>query len=602
MSTKEAYHPDRKTEIVKELVANLPLDSDDYIGELTAQVHAKLESNWYEEKQICVDVLRETAQTIDPNRLARCFTPADQSAFFRRLPLLESVAGIVPFSADDILFIEASIPESVYNDMAGSNYLNALRVWASSFPASAVSAVEQLTADRNAGLRKIHVTLIEGLAEAVARQAIGTDVFDLLQSQCSAATPELRAGIVLSLPHQVAVGAVKLRDAEDRITAGAEDENEIVRAAAIRAIGLLSLKHPVSPRLRLRLRTVIADPSRRMRLNLLFALGRITDLGEAADKELIEEVLDSYTGTDDSEGNIIHDLGWVLFSVAARYPDLVLAFCRQWAVRTDTTVPLLHSSRFMHVISHVPLDALVPALFRWLISDVRLEEIAIEILVQERGYGEVSWSHVKDFSTHDLHIILLVLSYHDHNPDTAELLASLCLQVLLSGAHETLAEPIVTALQHLVYSYVDGAASMLAPFRASRKRTVRRLYSELTDEHERAKAALQRATQMREFRPSLDRQYIYNRFYSRFRREIQSRDIDDPGRFPISNLFRSNEVQVLGGTSILREGMNEPDTAIPLGRIEVSSELPRLELLDPDGEYLRRHSLRKTLHDLRQER
>jgi hypothetical protein len=163
-------------------------------------------------------------------------------------------------------------------------------------------------------------------------------------------------------------------------------------------------------------------------------------------------------------------------------------------------------------------------------------------------------------------------------------------------------ETIGTALHHLVYSYVDGAASMLAPYRISRRRAVRRMYTVLVGEHERAKTALQQATQMREFRPSLDRQHVYNRFYTGFKREIHSREIDDPGRFPISNLFRRNEVQVLGGTSVLRADIGAPDAAVPLGRIEVSSELPRLELLDPDGEYLRRHSIRKMLHGLREGR
>lgn len=598
-STQQTDRAGRNAELVKDLVANLRLDSEDYIGELTAQVHARLDSNWYEEKQVCVDVLRETASSMDPERLARCFAPADQSTFFRRLPLLESVAQIVPFSADDILFIEASIPESVYNDLAGSTYLSALRAWASNFPAAAVSAVEKLTSDQNATLRKLHVALIEGIAEAVARRAIATEDFTLLQARCSKAAPELRAGVIVSLPHQVTVGALELSDAEVRLAIGAEDESEIVRAAAIRAIGLLCVKHRASTSLRLLLRAAITDPSRQMRLNLLFAIRQIADLGEAADKELIQVVLNSYTVTDDSEENVIHELGWVLFGIAARYPDLVVAFCREWATRTDTAVPLLHSSRFMHVFSHLPLDALVPAMFQWLVSDARLEEIAIEILVQEREYAEASWSHVKDFSTHDLQIAVLVLSYHDHNPETAKLLASLCFQMLAAGDHTTVGETIETALQHLVYSYVDGAASMLAPYRTSRRRAVRRLYTVLVGEHARAKAALQQATQMREFRPSLARQHVYNRFYTGFSREIRSREIDDPGRFPISNLFRSNEVQVLGGTSVLRAGI---DAAVPLGRIEVSSELPRLELLDPDGEYLRRHSIRKMLHALREGR
>ncbi len=585
--------------VVKELADAVDFSKAGSLRRLRDEVHIRLDSDWAEESQVCFEVLARIGPEADPDILIAEFFHVGNQDFWMNLILFGQVIDSAVFGLEHIVQLEQSLPPEVYRDMAIAGYLNAIKRWAGRYPELGEQLLDLIVTPEGADVRRLHVTILEGLGEAVGRNDYDRGRFEKRLRTSLAAGDDLRAGVAMAHPALVSCGAVTQAEYRLRLSEwiSALSAEKVVAAAVQSIFFALRLDRPGDNYVDL-LRAASADDRPQVRMSLMRALQPLAESETEDARQLLNELLVSFASPGQENG-AIDELSWLLFSAAKKHPHLVMKFLRAWAERADDK-PLWHSTRFLHVINHIPVDELVSEATTWIVASQRLEEIGLHLILDERQLRSLVPSAVANLTPGEVEICAMVFSYHDYRVGVAHLLAALVKEALVRDDCDHLSSLFEQLLTHIVESYPGTAARFISTIEESRTKTGRRLARSLRRQKSRHEDTLKAVHRMPDFFPAEERQRIYQRFDREFHREVHRTDVDDPGRFPLTSMLRGNRVQLLGGSSILSTSARTFGAVQPLGRIEVETEPSLLEVLDQHSEQMRRFLVRARIEELRQ--
>ena len=572
-------------------------DVDDYVGEVFARVQEALSSSPSDQDAVAAAVFRRGAGKVSTDRLTRSFAYKGPD-FWRRIRLLELVADALPFEAEDILSIDLTIPTESYRQGPIGYYLRFVRIWSRLHPAAAKSLIQEVVSSKESDGRLLS-PLLEGLADAAKEASITREELMEVVLDAKKSGEPGHAAYVLSLMVQVEDGMCEIDAAVEAVAEAAAEPVERVSAMAVRVASLFIGKGQLHDALRGVLLRAARDSRPTVRLASVSALRYLMDSQHGKDLGVALEMLPEFADIPDSgQDGTISELSWSLYTLAPQRPDVVMSFFRSWILSGDRSVPIWHSTRFLHVIAELPEAAIASAAVNWIVADRHLIPSALHLLTEERGVIDIPVPTLKSLARKELLIALMVLAANDHHVATAKALTSFVLGVLKRRDSRNFERQLYDCLHHVIINYPSEGKTVIALLKSNRTAVGRTLCELLTELRETVSNALDDAASAPEFTPDLHRQDTYIRSARAFQRLVHSQDIDDPGRFVFSQLFARNEVYLLGGTSVIDE--KNHDSATPLGHIEVSLEFPRVCAADPDGEYLRRGTLLHQAEELRQ--
>ena len=554
-------------------------------------------SSFGDRADLSVRTLQQVAAARGHSAVLRAFHPAgDLQRFFQNLFLLSKLLPLEPFSARDLAELYAAIPREASGDMALTHIFESVRSWAVRYPGEGVVFVEQLLADDSAV--DLAVPILEGLAIASSSSAVSTERLLELLNMLNSTGDNRAAAATIATPRLVAAGLIDLDDFLARLEMLIDTGlGEVTVCAALKALQQLAAARTRGPRFYALLHKAAADPRPVVRRQLASLLNVLSSSGEAEDTRTVAAMLRLFTDVDEQHHGLIHDVAWLLYSIAPSQPSAVIEFLRAWALRLGGGLELWHSHRFLTVFNQIPAAAFLTGLLEWLIDDDRLAEVAAHLLEHEVHAKAVPETFVQALDHRRLMIFVLVLSSLDHHRGIADLLVSTSLSISSRPDAADFVPEVESALAHAVLSFptlldaLPEAESLPAAFREILGR-LRRLVMLI---HERRK----RAAALRELRCPPDRMSIYNRMQAESTAAVIRRaEQDDPDRTPFYSMAK--KVRLLaGGRSFMRHprGFTPP---LQLQQLTTTVELPRLPFLDPIAEDLRRFQIRQRLATLRQ--
>lgn len=601
-SNREPEEKDIDSAYLEDLATSIDFSAGGWLRRLKDAVHQRIRSNWNEESKICTATITKVSERLAPNTLVREFLHTGNGDFWINLMLFASLVESVAFSMQEIAELEASLPPEVYDDMAISQYLHAIRRWAVRSPARAEELLDRMLMPEGSAIRRLHVVTLEGLGEATNRGDYSRESLDEKIAESIARSDDLRAGVALAYPSLIASGFASEDDYRKKMSEWISSEaNETVAGAAVQSIGLVLSRNSVdSSGYYDLMRAAASDERSAVRLGLLTAIRPLTDSDTEEARQLLHEIIPAFLSTPVSNEGAIRQLSWLLFGLADKHPRLVMAFLRGWAERGEDGLPLWHSQRFLHVINHVPPDVLASEAVAWIVSSRQLEEIGLRLILDEHHLRSLPPSAIARLTVIEIEICALVFAwYDDHRVEVAHLLASLVKEALTRRDCKRLLPLFEELLLHAVENYPGTSTRLLAAIQESRVAASRALVKKLRRVATERAEILKKIHDLPEFIPSEDRQRVYQRFDRDFRWKVHSGELDDPGRHPLLAMFRKSEIQLLGGGSLLSADSETFGAVQPLGQVSVETELPRLQVLDPQFEQLRRVNLRLRFEELR---
>lgn len=600
-SPQELEVSSEMSSLVKELAGSVDFGVAGCLRKLRDAVHVRRDSDRQDESQVCIEVLKLASKRIDAEILIGEF--AELSDFWKNLIVFQNLLGVVDFRPTHIAKLERSLTPDIYRDLAIDGYLDSIRRWAGTNPQYGEELLDLMRTAEGMPVRKLHVAVLQGLADAVLASTYLKTRFDERLSACLAASDDLRGGILLTYPTLVELGLVTETEYQQRLDEfiSPDVSDEIVGAAVRSILIMLARKKKPTGYLQL-LRRAASDQRPLTQLNLVSALKPLADVVSAEVAQLLAYVTPTFNSIAISHSGTIHELGWTLFALVKCHSPIVMRVLRAWAERTDDELPIWHSNRFLHVINHVPAETLATEATLWLIESHPLEKVALHLILDERQMRAFPGLVIDRLSPLEIEICALVLSFHDVRTEVAHLLGSLIGQALTRQDCKSLFPLFEELLARIVANYPGTSKVVLETverYGSSAARKILRNLRRLLRDHAKA---LKQVHAFPDFFPSEDHQHIYQRFDTDFQRSVHRRDIDDPGRFPLLSMLRPNEVQLLGGGSLLSTDASSFGAVQRLGRISIEAELPRLQLLDPQSEQLRRIAARTRIEELRRMR
>jgi hypothetical protein len=583
---------------VDELAGSVDFGVAGCLRTLRDAVHARMNSNWQDESQVCVEVLRLASKRIDAEILIGEF--AELSGFWMNLIVFQSILGAVDFRPTHIAKLERSLTPDIYRDLAIGGYLESIRRWAGTHPQYGEELVDLMLTTEGTPVRRLHVAVLQGLADAVLAGTYSKDRFDERLSASLAGSDDLRGGLLLTYPTLVELGLVAESEyqkcLEEFISPDVSDE---VVGAAVRSILVVLTRQKEPKRYLELLRRAASDQRPLTQFNLVAALRPLAEIDSVEVAQLLAEIVPTLRSIAISNPGTIHELSWTLFALAESHAQLVMCALRAWAEREDDDLPIWHSKRFLHVINHLPMDTFASESILWLVEAHPLEKIALRLILDERQMRSIPLEVVERMTPTEVEICTLTLSFHDSRLEVVHLLACLVRGAMNRQDCASLSPLFENLLARIVANYPGTAKSVLDSVKRDDSSESRKVVQRLRRLMREREAALKTVHAFSDFLPAEDHQRIYQRFDRQFQRSVHRGDIDDPGRFPFLSMLRPNEVQLLGGGTVLSTDSASFGSVLRLGRISVETELPRLQLLDPQSEQMRRLELRTRIEELR---
>lgn len=546
--------------------------------------------------RVTAETLRVLARRDGCASILRAFHPADQQAFFRNLFLLAEVLPSVRFAASDVESLHHAIPDEVFSDGAIGLYLNAVRSWAKTYPDEAADLAERVVPD--ARLRILATPILQGLGDASATRGFDSVRLGEIGMQYRAAGPDLLAATVHATPSYVTNGLVTLETVLDELVNLIEgNQAETVASAGVNSVQMLWGTTEECSRLRSLLRQARADSRPLVRLAFTRALGKAWETGDPDDADLVRESIPVLTETAEEHHGIVHEVFWLLYSMAKKETETVLSFLRSWVLRDGDGLDLWHSKRFLNLFPELPRDEFIHALIRWLIEDRRLEETALHVLTFELKVEVLPADEIQALSGNELLMLTLVLASNDHSPGSARLLASLLPPLEKRNDAEEFREEVERALMHAVTNFpslVERLPQESEMARPSFVGIARRLRSYRDD----VGRTRRRAAEMPELACPVERLTLFRRIEAESTAEaMREARTDDPGRTPF--LAMAKKVNMLTGGQFFSRIGGRFTAPTPLQRLTTSVEIPQLPVLDPTAETLRRAQIQSKVEALR---
>ena len=573
-------------ELIEQVSNEVDIQDEDFVGAVWKALE-EVRPRPANQPEVWAEIVRRSANSVSTANLARSFSySADQ--FWLRASLFDAVADALPLTAEEVLSIDETIPAEEYGRGTIGHYLHGVRRWASSFPANALKLIDRVTAAGN--VPHITTPAIEGVADAVKAGSAPAEQLSVVLSSLRL-SDVMRHLYIRALPVLVDDGLKTNADAAQEIKTAASSADEPTAATAVQTAGFMIMRNIHDNTLLEVIRLAADDTRLTVRASSLFAAARLAD--SSIDSEVDTAIIVAGKCVELTEVGceaLIQQLGWLLFSVAQRAPMRVLNVLRLWTLIPEHVTPVWYSNRFLHVINQLPIDPLMAGAIEWIVADRRLAPVALHILTAERAVTELPQSMIRKLDEREAWILLLFLAAHDHDPAVARLLESLAAGLLRRADRQRFVSEVQDALTHLILNFVPDSQGVLGRLKSLRSPTARAIYLDLRKLRDSVVKALDAAASLREFIPSLRRQDAYLRFEREFQQRIRSTNVDDPGRFVFSSLFKQSEVYLLGGSSVLQR-VGDEHRSTPLGHIEVTLAFPRVTAADPDAAFVRRVTL-----------
>ncbi len=520
--------------------------------------------------------------------------------FWSAIPVMERFAPESVPTADYALQLFEATPEQAFRDLGFGNYLQLFRSWACRHTSEAHGFLAAWLAAPREDHEALVAAFAEGLIDAGAIE--GKDDEEVSAFLASFVSSSKEAGIrtyIRLVPLLLEKGRISEADAIECLRGNlGVSIAEAIASTATHAIGRVRRYLTLPADLHPLLLTAAADE----RPLVAQSLAKIISfaLADSEDVQILEKLLSPFSKLDEAREGVIDVLSGTLYNLGARHPELVFQFLREWVLnRSSKAKGIWHSTRFLRVMTVLKPVSLIREMVRWIIAGGSLEDAAFDTLTSEQRLSSWPEGVISELKTRDLRILVLALSRRDDNDRVVDLLFSL-VQRVEPKKLDALEDTILHALIHAVANFRISAAEQISTLKKSRRKGAKKLATKLLEFHSRLLETQRLAISLRELVPSEDRMHLWGRIMSAHSSEIMRKaEASDPGKTPLYSLLKENMIKILAPGSFFNFYDGSLSDPSPLIRRSISYELPRLQLIDPYGESIRRVLLQRELTKLR---